>query len=190
MKIIRMIAFMLAAMMICVSGGCSEDENGIKVSDSGYKIHDLVSRIYTESELSEMTAYKGTIFEFDENYPIECIRKNYEHYTVSYLGENKVLIATFDSNGDFVYSWKYNICGLKSDFDAASAGWTIEQIIEIDPNGTYLFLYTGNHQAPFFSTHCTEDGYMIKVEYDCKYHDDGHSGGHVYIVKEIHSYLI
>ena len=162
----RKIAFILVAMMICLFGGCSEDENGISVSDSRYKIHDLVTRIYTESELSEIKTYKGSIFEFDEKYPIECVRKNHERYTVSYLGENKVLIATFDSNGSFIYSWKYHMSGLKSDFDAVSAGWSIDQILEIDPNGTYFFLYTGRIDPPYISIHCTKDGYMINIEYE------------------------
>ena len=57
-----------------------------------------------------------------------------------------------------------NFC--KSDFDKLVKGQSLDEVRAIDPNGEYLFLYTGRNDAPKVSSHYTKDGYLITIEYD------------------------
>ncbi len=42
----------------------------------------------------------------------------------------------------------------------------LEEVRAIDPDGEYLFLYTGRNDVPKVSSHYTKDGYLITIEYD------------------------
>ena len=42
----------------------------------------------------------------------------------------------------------------------------MKRTMAIDPNGEYLFLYTGRNDTPKVSSHYTKDGYLITIEYD------------------------
>ncbi len=52
----------------------------------------------------------------------------------------------------------------KSVFEAITPGTSLEEVRTLDPDGQYLFLYTGV-QLPPGSTHYTEDGYVVAVAY-------------------------
>ena len=55
----------------------------------------------------------------------------------------------------------------KTDLERIQIGDSIDSVMEKDPNGDYIFLYTG-HGEPWVSSHYTEDGYYILIEYDVK----------------------
>ena len=53
----------------------------------------------------------------------------------------------------------------KSDFDRVAVGQSLDEVRAFDPNGEYIFLYTGSG-TPRVSSHYTKDGYCITIEYD------------------------
>ena len=53
-----------------------------------------------------------------------------------------------------------------ADFDALEEGQSLESVQGIDPNGKYLFLYTGRNDVPRRSLHFTKEGYLITIEYN------------------------
>ena len=43
---------------------------------------------------------------------------------------------------------------------------SLDEVMQIDPYGEYLFLYTGRNDLPRESFHYTKDGYIVCLEYD------------------------
>ena len=138
----------------------------IEISPSDKSIVDLASKVYVETELLELTKFNGSLNELNIKYPIECMRKDNEMYRVSYLGDVSIAILLFDSSGNKILGNIYSTQLLKSDFDGLIEGQLLADVRAIDPNGEYLFLYTGRNDTPKTSSHYTKDGYLITFEYD------------------------
>ena len=138
----------------------------IEISPQDKNIFDLTSKIYDETELLELTKFNGSLNELDKKYPIECLRKDDGIYRASYLGEDRIAILLFDSSGNRICSNIYNTQLLECAFDSLEKGKSLDEVMAIDPEGNYLFLYTGRNDTPKKSQHYTKDGYLITIEYD------------------------
>ena len=151
--------------MIC---SCSKGGNdlNIEISPSDKSLVDLASKIYGETELSELMKFNGSLNELNTKYPIECLRQDNGMYRVSYLGDGSVVIFLFDDSGNKLFGRAYNTQLLKSDFVTLVKGRSLDEVRAIDSNGEYLFLYTGRNDTPRVSSHYTKDGYLITIEYD------------------------
>lgn len=122
---------------------------------------------YSETELQEIAAYRNAFFGLYRQFPIESMKKVQTGYRVSYLGEHSVVLLMIDSAAsEILYGWVYRTDRMKSDFDALEIGQSLGDVRELDPNGQYLFLYSGRNESPRVSTHCTKDGYLFSIEYD------------------------
>lgn len=131
-------------------------------------IIELVSKKYSDSELTTIAQLEVTAHELDKQYPIECVREIGNSYRVSYLGNKSVAIVSFDDNENKIIGKVYTLNLTKEDFNELVTGQSLESVQTLDPKGEYLFMYTGSNNAPKISTHCTIDGYLIIVEYDEK----------------------
>lgn len=138
----------------------------IEISPSEKSIIDLASVIYDELQLSELAKFNGLMNELNAEYPIECLREDRGIYRVSYLGDGSIAVILFDDSGNKLLANIYSTQLLKSDFDGLVKGQTLEDVRAIDPNGEYLFLYTGRNDTPKASSHYTKDGYLITIKYD------------------------
>ena len=154
---------MLFLICSCTKGG---NDLTIEIAPSNKTLVDLASKIYNETELSELMKFNGSLNELNIKYPIECLRKDNGMYRVSYLGDGRIAILLFDDSGNKVFANTYSSQLLKSDFDEMVKGRSLEDVMAIDPNGEYLFLYTGRNDTPKVSSHYTIDGYLITIEYD------------------------
>ena len=162
-KIYSLIVIFLFLFCSCVKGG---SDLQIELSPSGKNINDLVSVIYDETQLTEIVEFNGSLNRLNKKFPIECLRDNNNGYRVSYLGKESVAIVTFDSLGNKIIANIYSLNITKSEFDGLSNGHLLDEVMTVDPNGEYLFLYAGRNDIPRMSTHYTKDGYLITVEYD------------------------
>ena len=168
MRFVKIFSLIIVSVMLfllcsCAKGGVDFD---IEISPSNKSLIDLASKTYNESQLMSLLEFKGTLNELNAQYPIECLRQYNNIYRVSYLGNNSVVILLFDNSGNKLLSNIYTLRLLKSNFDELEIGQTLEEVMKIDPNGEYLFLYTGRNDTPQVSSHYTKDGYLITVEYD------------------------
>ena len=154
---------MLLVICSCTKGGSNLN---IEISPSDKSLVDLASKIYDETELLEITKFNGSLNELNIKYPIECLRKDNGMYRVSYLGDVSIAIFLFDGSGNRISGNIYSTQLLKSDFDGLVKGRSLDEVRAIDPNGEYLFLYTGRNDTPKVSSHYTKDGYLITIEYD------------------------
>ena len=154
---------LLFLLCSCTEGGKNLE---IEISPSSKSLIVLASRIYDESQLLELARFDGSINELNAQYPIECLREDYGIYRVSYLGDESIAVLQFDNNGNRLSGNIYNTLLFKSDFDSLTKDQSLEEVRKIDPNGEYLFLYTGRNDAPKVSSHYTKDGYLITIEYD------------------------
>ena len=157
------IIVMLLVMCSCTKGG---SDLNIEISPPDKSLVDLASKIYDETELLGLTKFNGSLNEFNIKYPIECLREDNGMYRVSYLGDGIIAIFLFDGSGNRVLGSTYNTQLLKSDFDGLVKGRSLDEVRAIDPNGEYLFLYTGRNDTPKVSSQYTKDGYLITIEYD------------------------
>ncbi len=155
-------------MLLCLHCSCSKGESDLKfhISSSDKTLIDLALTTYDESQLLEIIEFDGTINELNVQYPVECIRDVGDLYRVSYLGCDCVAIILFNNSGNKILGKLYSAQRSKSDFSDLQKGQSLEKVREIDPNGEYLFLYSGRNDAPRVSSHYTNDGYFITIEYD------------------------
>lgn len=155
-------------MLLCVLCSCAKGGSDLKIeiSPSDKSLIELASRIYDESKLLEIIKFNGSLSELNTQYPIECLRKDSGVYRVSYLGDGSVAVLLFDDSGNRIWGKIYNTNLLKSDLGRLVKGQLLEEVKAIDPNGEYLFLFTGKNDTPKVSTHYTKDGYKVTVEYD------------------------
>ena len=154
--------------MLLVICSCNKGESylNIEISPPDKSLVDLASKIYDETELLEITQFNGSLNELNTKYPIECLREDNGMYRVSYLGDGSIAIFLFDSSGNRFLVSTYSTQLLKSDFDELVKGQSLDEVRAIDPNGEFLFLYTGRNDTPKVSSHYTKDGYLITIEYD------------------------
>ena len=157
------IIILLFLFCSCAKGG---SDLKIEISPSNKSLIDLASKIYGETELLEVAKFDGSLKELNIKYPIECLRKDDGIYRVSYLGGGNVAVLLFDSSGNRLLGSTYSTQLSKSDFDTLVKGQSLDDVRTIDPNGEYLFLYTGRNDIPKESSHYTKDGYLITIEYD------------------------
>lgn len=154
---------MLLMICSCTKGG---SDLNIEISPPDKSLVDLASKTYDETELLELMKFDGLLNELNVKYPIECLREDNGMYRVSYLGDESVVIFLFDGSGNKLFGRTYSTQLLKSDFDKLLKGQSLDEVRAIDPNGEYLFLYTGKNDTPKESLHYTKDGYLITIQYD------------------------
>ena len=154
---------LLFLLCSCTKGG---SDLSIKTSPSDKSLIDLASQIYDKSQLIELAKFDGTMNELNAKYPIECLREANGIYRASYLADGSIAVILFDNSGNKLWGNIYNTQLLKSDFSRLAKGQLLEEVRTIDPNGEYLFLFTGRNDTPKVSSHYTKDGYLITIEYD------------------------
>ncbi len=154
--------------MLCFLCSCTKGESNLDVTISPLdkSLIDLATNTYSDSQLSSIVQFGGSISEINKQYPIECVRKINGAYRVSYLGDCSVAVLIFDESGNKIIGNVYSTLLLKSDFEGLNKGELLKNVQELDPNGEYLFLYTGRNDVPRMSSHYTIDGYLISIEYD------------------------
>lgn len=164
-KSFAVISIIVLLFLLC---SCAKEGSDLKIepSPSDKRLIDLASKIYDEPQLSELIKFNGLIDELNAQYPIECLRENNGIYRVAYLGDGSIAVLLFDNYGNKFGGNIYNTQLLKSDFEGLTKGKPLEEVRKIDPNGEYLFLYTGRNDTPKVSSHYTKDGYLITIEYD------------------------
>lgn len=168
MRLTKYYSLISVIVMILVICSCAKGESdlNIEISPPDKSLVDLASKTYNETELLELTKCNGSLNELNIKYPIECLREDNGMYRVSYLGNESIAIFLFDGSGNRFFGSTYFTQLLKSDFDGLVKGQSLNEVRAIDPNGEYLFLYTGRNDTPKISSHYTKDGYLITIEYD------------------------
>ena len=119
---------------------------------------------YSDSQLYDIIDSYNSIEKLDAKFPIECVRKKSNRYRVVYCSESKYAILYFTEDGIKEYGRVFDMTA-KSDSFNALIGKSIEDVQLHDPSGDYSFLYTGRNDSNC-SHHYTQDGYLIKVQYD------------------------
>ena len=168
MKIAKYYSLIFVILMFieicsCTKGG---SDLNIAISPPDKSLVDLASKVYEKTELLELTRFDGSLNELNIKYPIECLRADNGMYRVSYLGVENIAVFLFDNLGNRFSGSIYRTQLLKSDFEGLIKGQSLNEVKAIDPNGEYLFLYTGRNDTPKISSHYTKDGYLITIEYD------------------------
>lgn len=168
MRLTKSFFITIIVILLCLFCSCTKGGNDLKarISPSDKSLIELVSKTYDDLHLMEIVQFNGTINELSIQFPIECLRCHNGKYRVSYLGIGKVAILVFDDSGSKILGSIYNAEKLKSDFGELKKGQTLENVQKIDPQGEYLFLYTGRNDTPKISSHYTKDGYLITIQYD------------------------
>ena len=164
--------------------GCNQtekDENTMEANDidkaTQVTLNYSGNFVYSDEQLTEIAEFAATKDKLLELYPtaytraVSMVQSNISNATpaveVSYRGETKVLRLMFDgSSGSKISSHYYNTLCSKNEFDTLVIGRHLSDVQTIDPEGEYLFLYTGRNDVPKVSTHYTTDGFVITITYD------------------------
>jgi len=164
----RKCALCIVLCVFVLLTSCQEGNTqvNINMSPENENLVDLATVIYDSEELKNILSFTGSVEELNKDYPIYCIRKISFGYRVTYLGDESIAVLLFNDLGNRLLGNIYGIDLLKSDFDGLVKGQSLNEVRAIDPNGEYLFLYTGRNDTPKTSSHYTKDGYLITIEYD------------------------
>lgn len=152
---------LVTGVMLMFSCAAAESELQAVVSPANQTIVALASKTYDDAQLLEISQFDGSLNELNAQYPAECVREENGLYRVSYLGSESVAALLFDGAGNRLLGRVYSAQLQKADFDAISAGQSLDDVLRLDPNGEYLFLFAGRNDLPRVSTHYTKDGYII-----------------------------
>ena len=167
MKILKYVSVFIVVLSLGCLYSCNRGEKvKINISDPNIALPDLASKVYSDSQLLEIANFDGSLNELNDKFPVECLRLDQKIYRASYLGENKIVVVFFDNSGNKLRGNIYNTNKSKSDFGELKISSSLKDVKFIDPDGEYLFLYTGRNDIPRVSSHYTKDGYLITVEYD------------------------
>lgn len=168
MRFMKHYSLFLILMVVLMLYSCAKVENSlnIEISPMDKSLVDLSTKIYSETELFELEKFNGSLSKLNDKYPVECLREDNGIYRASYLGDESIVIFLFDASGNKIRACTYSAKLSKSDFDELDKGSLLDEVREIDPNGEYLFLYTGRNDTPKMSSHYTKDGYLIIIEYN------------------------
>ena len=153
----------LSLLCSCTEGGRNMN---FKMSPPEKSLVDLASTTYDQKQISEIAMFSGSLYALNRQYPIECIRKCDGLYRVSYLGDGIIAVLLFDRTGNSLYGSTYSTKLFASDFDGFVRGQSLDEVRAFDPDGEYLFLYTGRIDTPRVSSHYTKDGFLVTIEYN------------------------
>lgn len=137
----------------------------LQTNDISTNVNKLITTKYSTEQLEYINSLEVNLYELDTEFPIQCIKQINNCFRVIYLSENNILHMIYDDNDTKCFGRVYDFSKLKSDFSSMKIGQSLDDVMTIDPNGDYLFLYTGC-STPRISSHYTTDGYLIKITYD------------------------
>lgn len=166
MKIIKNLFLLLVIISLFCS--CSKPEGNleIEISSENKTTFELSSKVYSNTELSEIISFKGNIKDFCKIHTIDCVRSVDLGYRISFVGNQSIGIIIFNKNGDRIFSGIYELMPKNSSYETLKLSKTLGEVQKADPNGVYSFLYTGRNDIPKTSEHYSSDGYLTSIEYD------------------------
>lgn len=137
----------------------------IKVSDENVNILDVVTTKYDDATLDEIVSFTGTMNQLNEKYAVEFCKIYGDFNRVAYLGDGRICFICFDKDGAEQFSSCYSFTNTNSYYDDLKIGDSLDDVMKMDPDADYLFLYSGVG-APRVSCHYTIDGYVVSISYD------------------------
>ena len=133
--------------------------------DLDSKVEDSVTIEYSTTELNELISFSGKMEDLTKKYQVECIREERNGYRVVFCGKEQVAILYFSSSkcsiGGHIFSTKHALLEYEE-----LQGKTLSDVRNLDPDGSYPFLYSGKNDLPLISFHCTNDGYYVSITYE------------------------
>lgn len=163
---VLMISVLILSMLLTCSCGRGESELTTLISDSNININELITNEYSLDEMLRIENCAETVLELNSKFPIQCLRERENGYEAIYKNAENILVITFNKEGKKDISHIYHMVKQSSEFKELKAGDSIETVKTIDPQGNFMFLYTGRNDIPHISVHYTVDGYVIYVYYD------------------------
>ena len=168
----------IAIVISCLLSSCSQKcfNCGRKHADLDVEIFPVEQNImdgceqrYNEEQLDEIVQFGGRLDELLENYPMACVRRIDSGYRTAYLGEASVAVLIFDDCGVCLFASVHKTSKMRSDFESIAPGQFVDDVRNFDPDGQFLFLYTGRNDSPKESAHYTKDGYMVIIRYNASH---------------------
>lgn len=140
----------------------SKIEKNYNLSDAEENINNLINTIYSNDELEKILEQTYTLESLKSFYPIECFREYYGGYKAVYSSEDKFLVIIFDNLGNKEFSCIYLKSANSEFLDRIDENTSYDDVMKLDKNGNYL----ATSSLPYHTTHYTEDGYFVSIEYD------------------------
>ncbi len=172
----KKVSLALMAILFVFIIACGKMEKGeskmqFQVSPDNLTAFELIKTIYSDEQLSDIYQLNEGLDGLNEHYPIECLRYNEitDSYYATFLSPEKLVYLGFQSDGKMWMKDMAHISPSKAYFDKLDIGQSLDDVQKLDPEANYYFLKTGRTDAPTTSTHYTEDGWIIVIEYNTQY---------------------
>ena len=165
-RVIGILLIAIASILLCACSNTAVQKKPNSDNPEHISITENIISSYTDDMLSNIILHNGTMDALLAEYPTKYVRQMDNCYRVVYYGDSAIAVVWFDLDGNSPVSQIYKATQPKSTFDNLSIGQSLNEVISVDPDGEYLFLYTGRNDFPKISTHYTSDGYVVNISYD------------------------
>ncbi len=127
-------------------------------------IQNLATKLYNAEELEEISNFEGTYYALSGKYPIQCSKTLGGSYRVSYLGEDRVAVLWFNSEGEKLSGKVYVTTCTLDDLSQLQIGDSMEKVKQIHPDACFSINMKDNGRIR--SEHYTSDGFLVTIYYD------------------------
>ena len=168
MQYFKMFILLMAIVILLCSCSNSTINNNESSHNTTQPTDNIVMKEckYTDDQLNSIINFSGNLNELLDSFHPDYNQNIENGFRTVYYGKKHVAIVLFDLNGNKTFSHKYSCDFPKESYEHLQIGNSIDMVRSIDPNGEYLFLFTGRNDIPKKSTHCTSDGYYYTITYD------------------------
>lgn len=171
--------WMLLVVMLLLTGavtaGCSPSPHAEKEEiSSGFLASSGFSKVKTVTDydaLYQAFQKEPTYEEWKTQFPVEYERCVNNSQAALYQTDEGWVLLKVEADGGIGMLEKISISDEISEetLDQIEIGTTLEQVMELDPNANYPFLYASWDKYPKISYHYTKEGLRYTIFYDDEY---------------------
>lgn len=180
-KTLRKSVLLLLCAVIALSAvltGCGENKVKnfpVALSDTTRSALELCKDGYKDGKLTEIYEFMcggKTVDQLNDEYPIDCLRKDDDGCHVIYQGSYRILVLQFNEDGTWRKTDKlhslYRLTETRGKFDELKEGDAVSKVQKTDPTAYFPFL-VDKTSTDLESNHYTDDGYHTTIRYDEKF---------------------
>lgn len=169
-KYIHLLVLFLCTIL-CACSASGEVLHVVKIDESENSLQFVSPEVDSEI-LFKLLSMRPSIDELNSAIPLSFIKTTETGYTTIFQTEKGMVLVSFDAQQVYSHAQILRIAqGIsEKEMDNIAIGSHLEDVMLIDPDGEYLFLYTSSSDVPLISQHLLENGVQYTFFYDEEFH--------------------
>ena len=167
MKRLIFIAIVIVATL-CFNSCTQEKGDTMNILESNISSLDLIKNEYKFSSVTAFLNRNPDINRLNHKYKVNFYKRFSNLYYTVIGTEQGPIIVYFDADMQF-NNWEKIAFSEDSDYESLkriNQDASLDDVMRLDPNGKYPFLYSGWSDYPKFSCHIFKNGTVCLIRYD------------------------